>query len=204
MNEKTKYYYSDLPEDYEKDYVIDAKDKKFTIVYGIILNFVLIALTITLCLVIKGASINEYKDFIANNYLFSMVSLIVFALALLAYIILHELTHGLFYKLLTHEKLTFGLTLTVAYCGIPTIYCKKIPAIITLLAPFITFTLAFGIPLFFTNNLLIYLLLSIILGIHVGGCIGDLYGTIIILFKYHGKDILINDTGPKQTFYIKK
>ena len=41
------------------------------------------------------------------------------------YMVLHELTHGLFYKIFTHEKLKFGMTLTVAYCGIPRIYTKK-------------------------------------------------------------------------------
>ena len=38
--------------------------------------------------------------------------------------------------------------------------------------------------------------------IHVGGCIGDLYCTWLLLFKLP-KDTIINDTGPKQTFYSK-
>ena len=204
MNEKTKYYYNDLPEDYIEDYVIDAKSAKFTVIYGIILNLLLTIGTIALCIVIKKISFNDIKDYYNLKPHIILLSLLLLMVSMVAYIVLHELTHGLFYKIFTREKLTFGLTLTVAFCGVPKLYNKKWPMIITSLAPFVVFSFVFGIPLFFINDIIAYIGFSIMLGIHLGGCIGDLYGSIIMLFKYHGKNILVNDTGPKQTFYIKK
>ena len=38
---------------------------------------------------------------------------------------------------------------------------------------------------------------------HVGGCVGDLWVTYYLLFKYRDKKMIVNDTGPKQTFYIE-
>ena len=204
MNEKTKYYYNDLPEDYIEDYEIDAKSAKFTVIYGIILNLLLTIGTIALCIVIKKISFNDIKDYYNLKPHIILLSLFILMVSMVAYIVLHELTHGLFYKIFTREKLTFGLTLTVAFCGVPKLYNKKWPMIITSLAPFVVFSFVFGIPLFFINDIIAYIGFSIMLGIHLGGCIGDLYGSIIMLFKYHGKDVLVNDTGPKQTFYIKK
>ena len=204
MNEKTKYYYNDLPEDYIEDYEIDAKSAKFTVIYGIILNLLLTIGTIALCIVIKKISFNDIKDYYNLKPHIILLSLFILMVSMVAYIVLHELTHGLFYKIFTREKLTFGLTLTVAFCGVPKLYNKKWPMIITSLAPFVVFSFVFGIPLFFINDIIAYIGFSIMLGIHLGGCIGDLYGSIIMLFKYHGKNILVNDTGPKQTFYIKK
>jgi hypothetical protein len=75
---------------------------------------------------------------------------------------------------------------------------------ITTLAPFVVFSIAFIIPLFFIKDNAIYVIMSILLGVHIGGCIGDLYCAVLMLFKYHKKNLLINDTGPKQTFYVKK
>ena len=43
----------------------------------------------------------------------------------------------------------------------------------------------------------------VLFGIHFGGCVGDLYDTLVYLFKYKSPDTLMNDTGPKQTFYVK-
>ncbi len=204
MNEKTKYYYNDLPEDYVEDYVIDAKSTKFTIIYGLIVNLLLVAGTIVLCLFLKGFSFNAFREYRTNNLHIFLFGILAFVAMLLAYVILHELTHGLFYKIFTHEKLTFGLTLTVAYCGVPKLYNKKWPMFITSLAPFVVFILVFGLPIIFIDNIVFYSAFSLLLGFHIGGCVGDLYGATILLFKYHGKDVLINDTGPKQTYYIKK
>jgi hypothetical protein len=47
------------------------------------------------------------------------------------------------------------------------------------------------------------LLVIVLFAIHFGGCAGDLYGTLILLFKYRGKSVLMNDSGPKQTFYVQ-
>ena len=203
MDEKTNHYFKELPEEYEMDYEIDAKSAKFTIVYGLILNLILVIGTIAICFAIRNISISDL--FGPNRTIkINILVLLAFLASMVAYIVLHELTHGLFYKIFTHEKLTYGFTLTVAYCGCPKLYVKKWPMFITTLAPFVVFSIAFIIPLFFIKDNAIYVIMSILLGVHIGGCIGDLYCAVLMLFKYHKKNLLINDTGPKQTFYVKK
>ncbi len=203
MDEKTKHYFKELPEEYEMDYEIDAKSAKFTIVYGLILNLILVIGTIAICFAIRNISISDL--FGPNRTIkINILALLAFLASMVAYMVLHELTHGLFYKIFTHEKLTYGFTLTVAYCGCPKLYVKKWPMFITTLAPFVVFSIAFIIPLFFIKDNAIYVIMSILLGVHIGGCIGDLYCAVLMLFKYHKKNLLINDTGPKQTFYVKK
>ena len=134
----------------------------------------------------------------------SLVYLFGLFVAMFLYIILHELTHGLFYKIFTHEKLTFGLTFTVAYCGVPKLYVKRIAALITTLAPFVIFSFVFVVPMFFIKEQLLFLSLGLMFAIHVSGCIGDIIVGFILIFRFRGKELVVNDTGPKQTFYIKQ
>ena len=67
-------------------------------------------------LIIKPKNYFENYDFLHS---------IIFIAAMLLYIVLHELTHGIAYKLTTGRKLTFGFTLSVAYCGVPDIYVYR-------------------------------------------------------------------------------
>ncbi|MBR5044032.1 MAG: hypothetical protein IKX66_01680, partial [Clostridia bacterium] len=41
----------------------------------------------------------------------------------------------------------------------------------------------------------------VLFAFHFGGCVGDLYDTVLLLFRLKGK-LLMRDTGPMQTFYI--
>jgi len=199
MNEKTKNYFYEIPEGYETDYVIDAKDKKTSVLFTI-LSFVITAIVFVILLAFKGFKLN----FDIYN-IKSVIALLIFAISIFLYLVLHELTHGLVYKITTKEKLTFGLTLTVAFCGVPNIYVKKKAMILSILAPFVVFTILSVVGLILTyNNDLYYTLVSGFFGLHLGGCIGDLYGSYIMIFKYHNKDILVNDNGPTQVFYVKK
>ena len=109
---------------------------------------------------------------------------------------------GIAYKALTKQKLTFGITLSCAFCGVPNIYTTRKTSLIALLSPFIVFTIVLGVLVILLPNDITGLYASILFAIHVGGCIGDLYCTWLLLFKLP-KETIINDTGPKQTFYSK-
>ena len=194
---KTKYYYNELPEDYEEVYTIDAKNKKTIIKFNVIALLIMIAVIIPVIIYAKAF-------FDENENLFEMLLPIILVLpSMFIYIVLHELTHGLFYKIFTHEKLTFGMTLMVAYCGVPNLYVKKWPMFITQIAPFVIFNFIFGIPLFLIKSYMFIILFGFLFAMHLSGCIGDIIGALLIIFKFKGKDYLINDTGPKQTYYKK-
>ena len=124
-----------------------------------------------------------------------------FCVGILVYLVLHELTHGIVYHLMTGEKLRFGLSWSCAWCGVPDIYVTRRTALCALLAPFVLFSAVF-IALICLCSGLAAATAILLFAVHFGGCAGDLYDTLLLLFRLRG-DILMRDTGPKQTFYAR-
>lgn len=187
-----KNFYRELPDGYKSIKVIDAKDKK-TIIFMNLGSIILLVIAILPFFLLKPINLFEldYDDLIK--------ALFVMIVGMILYIILHELVHGFWYKVMTKEKLTFGMTLTVAFCGVPNIYVNKKTALLAITGPFILFSLILIPTLILMPVNAYYFSLIIIFGMHISGCSGDLYGTLYLLSQKG--DILMNDTGPKQTFY---
>ena len=123
---------------------------------------------------------------------------------MIAYIVLHELVHGAAYKALTGERLTFGMSWSCAFCGVPHIFTYRRTAIISTVAPLILFTLIF-IPilgLLFHFSPLYFLIAAFIFGLHLGGCSGDVYVLYLLTVRFRNKKTLVRDTGPEQFFYV--
>lgn len=190
-------YYKELPNGYKEVYSIDAGNIKT----GLILNLIGLPIMIVMFIILM-----VIKSLVCGKINFDLsdgeTSLVLFILCIvmILYIIIHELTHGLFYKLFTKEKLKFGLKLTCAYCGVPTVYMKKIPMIITALAPFVIYSLIGVVLMIVVPYNVIFLAIDILFSAHVAGCVGDIYVSFLLI-KYP-KETLVNDTGAKQTFYI--
>lgn len=191
-------FYCELPSDYKIAKEIDATNKKTGIIFNIF-AFIIMAIVIVGFYFIEKINIIFDEENLGRYY----IATVVFLVAMILYVILHELVHGIAYKALTKQKLTFGLTLTCAFCGVPNIYTTRKTSLIALLSPFTVFTIAFGLLVYFVPNDIVGLYAIILLAIHIGGCIGDLYCTYLLLFKLP-KNTIINDTGPKQTFYVKE
>ena len=194
-------YYKTLPEGYREVKVVDAKEKKTSVLF-VVFSFVLTAIPLMPVLLTAGGGLRTLVE--QNGRAQSMIAVVVFLASLVLYLVLHELVHGAVYKALTHQKLTFGFTLTVAFCGVPDVYTSRKTALLSLLAPFVTFSILL-IPLtlwFYSFNRLYYLLSGILFSVHFGGCVGDLYMTYLLQFKYKDPRTLMNDTGPKQTIYL--
>lgn len=183
-------YYNELPSGYKAYKVIDATNKK-TIIWLNVIAIAMMILAIVPFIVLKPVDVS-------NTDLY-LPFLIILLLGMFLYIVLHELTHGLVYKLYTKQKLTFGITLFVAFCGVPNIYVSKKVSLMAVLAPFVTYSIILIPIILIIPNNLIYLAFLMIFSIHFSGCVGDLYVTYILL-KSKGA-VLMNDTGPKQTFY---
>lgn len=200
---KKQNFERDLPFGYKQALYINAKKAKF----GIIFN--LIALVVcALVMVIAVISLNLGGKFSVEMLQMELLPLTVAYLVLLGsmllYIVLHELVHGIAYKVLTGEKLTFGISWSCAFCGVPRIYTYRKTALISVLAPFTVFTLLF-IPILvilYCVSPLYYLIAALIFGLHLGGCSGDLYVTYLLITKFKDSKTLMRDTGPEQFFYI--
>ena len=196
-----KNYELELPQGYVPAKTIDAKsDKKIMFLFTLVSGLVTVGAVVVawLCL---GLTANNWMDKLVvdgDTYWHNFV----FIGAMSAYVILHELTHGVVYKAMTKQKLTFGLTLTVAYCGVPNIYVYRKTALCALLAPFLVFLPIFTVLPFLMTEPIDVLWCALLWGMHVGGCVGDLYCTILYLTKFRNPLTLLRDTGPKQTFYV--
>ena len=184
-----------LPEGYREVYHLNAKAKKTGLILSV--GSLVMALAVILpCLLTTD-------DILDESLAFNLIALLVCCALIIGYVVAHELVHGAAYKLLTGRKLTFGITLTVAFCGVPDIYVSRRTALIALLAPFTVFSLLFSAlaaGLYFVNHTY-YAAVTLVLGLHFGGCIGDLYMTCLLLFKYKNKLLLMRDTGPEQFIY---
>lgn len=188
----------ELPEGYEAALTIDAGNKKFGLLLNLVALLPMIPAVIAVVAVLRG-SLDEV--FQSGHFMGKWLG---FLAAMLAYIVLHELTHGAAYYALTRRKLTFGLKLTCAYCGVPDIYTYRRTALISLLAPFTVFTVVFGLLSLFLTDPLLRAFAILLLGLHVGGCSGDLYDTLLFLTRFRDPATLMRDTGPAQTIYRKK
>lgn len=195
-----KNYELTLPQGYEPIFVVDAKNKRTGIVMNIVCFIVVLATLVVAWLVLKQDVLQSVEKMSRTDFSLRWVAFVVL---FIAYILLHELTHGVVYKAMTKQKLTFGLTLTVAYCGVPNIYVYRKTSLCALLAPFVVFLPIFLVAIFLLPNALDKMIACFMLGNHVGGCCGDLYGTWLFLTKFTDSTVLMQDTGPKQTFFAK-
>ena len=202
-NSEKKNFEKELPEGYRRVLYINAKDVKFGILFNLI-AFAIMAAVMALAVLTLGLSGRLSFDIIEVGLSRMQISCLILLLSLLAYMVLHELIHGAAYKIMTGEKLTFGMSWSCAFCGVPNIFTYKRCALISVLAPFVIFSLIFiplTVALYFVDTHY-YLLSALLLGLHLGGCCGDLYVSLLLLFKFKNKKLLMRDTGPEQFFYL--
>lgn len=192
---KGRTYETELPAGYEEAMRVDVKDKRLAIKLN------LAALIITAVLVFAAIMIIHPGDFFENV---RPVKLFIYWFALIVYIVLHELVHGLAYKLLTGQKLKFGLTLGAAYCGVPDIYVYRRASLIALLAPFAVFSVVFLAMAFFMPNKWDSFFSALLFAFHLGGCAGDLYMTYLFMTRFKDDRTLTRDFGPTAVYYLPK
>lgn len=193
-------YYA-LPENYKKVYEINAKNKKTAILFTLA-SFVPFIITVAIALLTKDLS--DVATVTTKDLIITGVKFLSFSVLSIVYIVLHELTHGAAYKILTGAKLKFGISLSCAFCGVPEVYVNKKTALIALASPLVLFGVLFAIlsVVFWFFDPICYLLSMAFLGLHLGGCVGDIYMLCMLCFKYDDKDLLLNDDGPSQRIYF--
>lgn len=197
---KNENFEKELPSGYSQVYYLNAKNVKVGIIFNLLALVIMLAvIAIAVVLFIAFGKMPETIDFISME-----ISLLATLVLMLVYLVLHELVHGAAYKIMTGEKLTFGVSWSCAYCGVPHIYTYRKTALVALVSPLIIFSVILipitCVALFVSPY--IYFTLVLLLASHLGGCIGDIYVTILLLTKYKDKRMLIRDTGPEQFFYL--
>lgn len=183
-----------LPENYREIYSIDLQKNKKT---AVLIN--------ALALLIAAALAVPMHFYIPITTLFDMskglkaytVRFIVLMAAIVAYMILHELVHGITMKLCGTKKVKYGFTGLYAYAGSDDYYDKR-SYIIIALAPVVVW----GIVLAWINAVVPQEWFWAVYFIQIGnlsGAAGDLYVTA--RFSRFPKDILVHDKGVGMTVY---
>jgi hypothetical protein len=130
---------------------------------------------------------------------FSILSIVVILISIIIMLILHELTHGIFFWLFTHEHPSFSLKAGYAFTAAPQWYLPRLQYIVVGISPFLIITIAsMLLTQLVPPSLIIYLLL--IASFNAAGSIGDL---IVIgwIFK-QPKNILVKDEGDIFSTYL--
>jgi len=197
MNRKN--FEKELPENYRQVFHLSATNKKI----GIIMNLAALAIA---AIVVFLAYLPVWGESFFQYCSGGRIGRLIWILVLLAYIVLHELVHGAAYKAMTGEKLTFGMQWSCAFCGVPHVYTYRRTALISLVSPLILFSAVFlGVSLFaFWFFPEYYMYCVFLFALHLGGCCGDIYMMLLLLFKYKSPALLLRDTGPEQFLYLPR
>ena len=217
-----KHYEEKLPENYRAVKIVDTKNQFTVKVFGF-LRFVLFAVVFALVLFAFGTDFRQMsEEFYALSDVRKFLTIFLFMVCFALCMLLHEFLHALVYKIFTKHggrsevsfqrgadnnahlknmvKIVFSFS--YSYRGVPDIFVYRTASLCAVLAPFVVFSIAFIVPMFFLQNTVWFLLLAALFAMHFGGCVGDLYITVLYVFKFRDGKTLMRDTGPVQTFYL--
>lgn len=183
-----------LPNGYKEAFKIDLKENKKLYV-GI--NSVSLLLMLALLLPVlftKMDIIGSDENF--NSLMFSLLLL----LFCFAYIVLHELVHGLFIRIFSGKWGSFGFTGAYAFAG-SECYFNKASYLIIALAPIVIWGIVLAILNIFMPMNYLWLIFYFVQTMNISGSVGDIYVTARLLKQ--SPDILIKDTGVAMTIYNK-
>jgi hypothetical protein len=193
---KRRNYERLLPRGYTMVKVMNATDVKFGLLLtlgSLVLFAIALVPVIAPLFLLDGVSVAE----LLINKL--PMILLPYLGGTLVYMVLHELTHGAVYKIMTGEKLTFGISWSCAFCGVPKIYTYRHTALRALYATFVVFSILLVggmVAAFLLNKIALYICLGLIFATHISGCVGDLYMGHVLNKTYTNRLTLINDNGP--------
>ena len=206
-----KTFERELPEGYSEKKHVNAKSFGFGLVMNLLALVIFVAVLVPCVLIL-----NLREDFEFASMIVIPGGVFLGVILSVVYVVLHELVHGWAYKKTTGQKLTFGLSWSCAYCGVPNIYTYRRTALFAVLAPFVFFSAlmilvgagAFAVYMCATSDAAIlfaavsFVANATVFGLHLGGCTGDLYIALLFGTKFKDDRALMRDTGPEMFLYL--
>ncbi|MBQ7837948.1 MAG: DUF3267 domain-containing protein [Clostridia bacterium] len=186
-----------LPENYTKLLDIDLqKNKKLALLVNL-LGLAIIAVMVVAAHIFNPVSmIFDMSEGLGVYF----ARFAVIAIGAVAYILLHEIVHGICMKHFSGMKPTYGFTGLYAYAGSKAYFNKRDYIIITL-APIVVWGIVLAVINVFVHESWFWVVYFIQI-INVSGAAGDIYVTV--KFSKLPPDILVNDTGVAMTVYTKE
>lgn len=186
-----------LPENYEEILSVDLKNNK-----RLALFVNLLAVGIAVIFAVIGAfsvPIAALFDMSRGLGIYALRFLVMFA-GTVAYIVLHELVHGIFIRLFSHEKPFYGYTGLYAYAGSHA-YFGKVEYIVIALAPIVVWGIVLAILCFLLDAAWFWVVYLIQIT-NLSGAAGDLY--VFFRFLKLPREILVGDSGTAMVVYAPK
>lgn len=182
-----------MPDGYCELLAVDLqKNKKLAVLINVLCLLVAALLVIPALFIVSIRTLFDLSDF--GLYVSKFVVLIV---GLVVYIILHELVHGIFMRVLSGIRPNYGFNGLYAYAG-SRAYFNKISYIVIALAPVVIWGIVLAIVLVFIPESWFWVVYLIQVA-NISGAVGDLYVTVRFLFL--PKDILVQDSGVSMTVF---
>ncbi|MFA7672900.1 MAG: DUF3267 domain-containing protein [Clostridia bacterium] len=119
---------------------------------------------------------------------------------MIAYVFLHEFTHGIFMKHYSGIKPVYGFRAVFAYAGSDALFSKKQYTVIAL-SPVVILGLIIAVLNFVLSSEWFWAI-WIIQMVNVSGAAGDIY--VMDMISKMPPGILVKDTGTAMTFYVSK
>lgn len=182
--------YNTLPDDYEMVKAINfVKNTRFALLINI-LSLILFFVGVIVLTVPKG------------GFSYDLFQILIVIGLLIPYIIIHELIHGLFFKInLKEKKVIYRFHGIAASAGVPDVYFQKGHFLLVSIAPFLITALVLMPFLFFVNDYW-YTIVAMLAAANLAGSAGDLYLFVKLIFM--DRRVLIEDYGPGMNFFLPK
>lgn len=189
--------YNRLPEGYKEIYSVDLqKDKKAALLVNVIGVIIMLVMGVPMHFVVPVTKLFDMSAGLGAYFLRFGAMLVL----TLAYLVLHELVHGVAMKLCGTKKVKYGFTGMYAFAGSEDYYSKK-PYIFIALAPVVLWGVVLaGINPFVPEQW--FWVVYFIQIFNISGAAGDFFVTA--KFSRMPKDILIHDSGVGMTVYSKE
>jgi hypothetical protein len=186
-----------LPVGYTQSGVIDLKkDKRL----AIILNIVALFVTVLSFYLLAVFATLVRPDMLNLSGSITVGALVILAVVVVMFLIIHELIHGFFFWVFTRGKPVFALRLFYAYAGAPAWHIPARQYAVITIAPLAIISAA-GLLLIVLAPESWVLVVAIVVALNTGGAVGDLYVFIRLLGM--SPNCLANDTGDVMTFYAQ-
>ena len=186
-----------LPQDYLPVGSVDLqKNKKQALLVNLLAVAIALVMVLPMCFIVPIHTTFRFGSGMQNV----LVPLLVLLASIVAYMILHELVHGVAMKLCGTKKVKYGFTGLYAFAGSEDYYDKK-SYIFIALAPVVLWGAVLAV-----LNVLVpvewFWIVYLIQVNNISGAAGDLYVTV--KFSRMPKDILVKDHGTGMAVFAKE
>ena len=186
-----------LPQDYLPVGSVDLqKNKKQALLVNLLAVAIALIMVVPMCFVVPFSTAFRFDSGIQTM----LIRLGVLLGLIVAYMVLHELVHGIAMKLCGTKKVKYGFTGLYAFAGSEDYYDKK-SYIFIALAPVVLWGAVLAV-----LNVLVpvewFWIVYLIQVNNISGAAGDLYVTV--KFSRMPKDILVKDHGTGMAVFAKE